>query len=122
MHRDSSPPEADCTALLTDQTRRQICAILMTPDPPLAVRDLAAELAARLLDVPPREVSAEQRRKRVIQLHHHQLPKLADHGLIEYSRSCHTIRLTTAGIETLTAATDSHPPSSRLAAAPQCDD
>jgi len=99
------PTQTD--VLLADSTRRLICAILATPDPPRTVRDLAVELAARSLDVPPRAVTTDQRRRRQIQLHHHQLPKLADHGLINYSRSGRTATIIPAGVDALAAVTDS---------------
>lgn len=102
-----SPSQSDRVGLLADATRRRICAILTSTDPPRTVRDLAVELAARVLDIPPRAVTAEQRRRQQIRLHHHQLPKLDDYGLVSYNRSRRTVTITPAGRNALTAVDDS---------------
>lgn len=39
----------------------------------------------------------EQYQQAAIELHHHRLPKLADHGIIEYSRSSQLVSITPAG-------------------------
>ena len=101
------PSQSDRVGLLADSTRRRICAILTTADPPRTERDLAVELVARAADIPPREVSREQRRRRQLRLYHHQLPKLADYGLVSYSRSRRTVAITPAGRDALAAAVES---------------
>lgn len=117
MSRNISAIQTDHAVLRTDPLRRRICAILATPDPPLSVRDLAVELAAQSCCIPPRPVTAFQRRRHQIQLHHHQLPKLADNGLVSYNHSRRTVRITPAGTETLTAGTDSQTRPPRVAVA-----
>jgi hypothetical protein len=107
----STPPHhttTDCVELLADPTRRRICAILSSPDPPVSERDLAVELAIRFLDRPAADITAEQRRQQRIQLHHHQLPKLADHGLIVYDQSTRTVSITAEGYEALAASTNTY--------------
>lgn len=94
-------PKTDRVRLLMDPTRRRICSILTDPDPPVSERDLAIELATRCLETPPSEITDTERRKYLIQLHHHQLPKLAAHGLIVYDRSTHTVAITATGCDTL---------------------
>lgn len=105
----SIPPHhstTDRVELLSDPTRRRICSILSSPDPPVSERDLAVELATRFLDRPAADITADQRRQQQIHLHHHQLPKLADHGLIVYDQSTRTVSITAEGYETLVAYTD----------------
>ena len=96
----------DYVELLSDPTRRRICSILSSPDPPVSERDLAVELAIRFLDRPAADITAEQRRQQRIQLHHHQLPKLADYGLIVYDQPTQTVSITAEGYEALSAYTD----------------
>ena len=79
---------------------------LSSPDPPVSERDLAVELAIRFLDRPAADITAEQRRQQRIQLHHHQLPKLADYGLIVYDQPTQTVSITAEGYEALSAYTD----------------
>lgn len=105
----SSPPTTERVALLTDQTRRRICSILSDPDPPVSERDLAVELAMRCLDKPATEITADERRHYLIQLHHHQLPKLADYGLITYDRSTRTVSITAAGCDALDSTLNTRP-------------
>ncbi|MEA1930058.1 MAG: hypothetical protein U9O06_00705 [Euryarchaeota archaeon] len=101
-------PTTDCAELLSDPTRRRVCSILSSPDPPVSERDLAVELATRFLDRPAADITPEQRRQQQISLHHHQLPKLADHGLIVYDQTTRTVSLTAEGYEALAASTDTH--------------
>jgi len=99
------PPHADRLALLSDPTRRRICAILSSPDPPVSERDLAVELATRCLGTTAADITDRQRRRYRVQLRHHQLPKLADYGLLAYDQSTGTVSLTTVGAEALAAHT-----------------
>jgi len=104
-----TPPyhtNTDCIELLSDPTRRRICSILSSPDPPVSERDLAVELAIRFLDRPAADITPNQRRQQQIHLHHHQLPKLADHGLVVYDQSTRTVSITAEGYETLATYTD----------------
>lgn len=101
----SLPTHTDRLALLSDPTRRRICAILSSPDPPVSERDLAVELATRCLDRPAAEITDDQRRRHRIRLRHHQLPKLADYGLVVSDQSTGTVSLTAAGAEALAAHT-----------------
>ena len=100
-----SPTHTDRLALLSDPTRRRICTILCTPDPPVSERDLAVELATRCLDRPAAEITDAQRRQQRVRLRHHQLPKLADYGLLVYDQSTEMVSLTDAGAEALAAHT-----------------
>ena len=101
MPASTPSTNSDCRTLLSDPTRRRICAILSSPDPPVSERDLAVELAARCLGVPAAEITTAQRRRQRIQLRHHQLPKLADYGLIIYDQSTETVSITADGYEAL---------------------
>lgn len=103
MSAPTHPTDRPHLELLSDPTRRRICSILSNPDPPVAERDLAIELATRFLDRPAVDITAEQRRQQQIQLRHHQLPKLADYGLVTYDRATRTVSITPAGERTLAA-------------------
>jgi len=83
--------------------------ILSSSDPPVSERDLAVELAARRLDIPAAEVTTDQRRRNRIQLRHHQLPKLADYGLIVFDRSTETVSITVDGYEALVDHPETNP-------------
>lgn len=100
--------QTDRVSQLSDQTRRRICSILADPDPPVSERDLGVELATRCLGVPAAEITTAQRRQFLIQLHHHQLPKLADYGLVGYDRSTRIVSITPAGRAALAAVTDEY--------------
>ncbi|ATW87657.1 hypothetical protein halTADL_0861 [Halohasta litchfieldiae] len=106
MSNSHPPTQTDASTLLTDTIRRRICSILTDPDPPVSERDLAGELAARCLDTPANEITPDQRQQQLIQLHHHQLPKLADYGLVTYDQSMRTVSITDAGREALAAVSD----------------
>lgn len=70
------------------------------------MRDLAVELATHCLDKPANQITAEQRHQQLVRLHHHQLPKLADHGLVVYDGSTRTVSITSEGSEALAALTE----------------
>jgi len=108
MSRTPTSTDTDRVSLLADPTRRAICSILTDPDPPISERDLAGELAAHSLDKPANQITDGERQQQLIRLHHHQLPKLADHGLVVYDRSTRTVSITPEGSAALTAVT--HPP------------
>jgi len=97
MSHTNTPSKTDRVCLLADPTRRRICSILTDPDPPVSERDLAVELATRCLDTSPSEITDTQRRKYLLRIYHHQLPKLADYGLITYDRSTSMVAITTSG-------------------------
>ncbi len=92
-----SPSPAAAIAILADPDNERLCEILTSPDPPVSPHDLAIELAAATAGRSPRDVSDEQYQQAAIKLHHHRLPKLADHGIIEYSRSSQLVSITPAG-------------------------
>lgn len=108
----------DRVSLLSDQTRQRICSILADPDPPVSERDLAVELATQCLGVSAAEVTPAQRRQFLIQLHHHQLPKLADYGLIVYDRATRIVSITPAGSAALDAVSGTHHESTTVSSIP----
>ena len=105
MSGSPPPTQTDRVTLLSDSTRRQICSILTDPDPPVSERDLAIELATRCHDASAADITPSQRRQQLIELHHHQLPKLADYGLICYNRPTRTVSITAAGCEAVETVT-----------------
>lgn len=56
-------------------------------DTPLTVKDLAVEIIRAQRDGSAEEISKEQVEQVHAMLHHHHVPKLVDHGLVEYDES-----------------------------------
>lgn len=69
---------------LADERRRGVLAILENADAPLAVADLALEIARREHDDGVSDESYETAEQLRISLYHCHLPKLADAGLVDY--------------------------------------
>ena len=83
----------DIFKLLADSQRRQILTYLIqNADRPVPLEALLEELM-RQTDISETDKSTERERL-LIQLHHHQLPKLADYGMIEYNESLQLISYT----------------------------
>lgn len=72
--------------VLSDSRRRFILTYLQEHDTPMALMDVVDELAtweheADITDIPAKEVSSIS-----ISLYHRHLPKMADAGIVEYTR------------------------------------
>lgn len=83
---------ADLGALTTDEElrilsrsrRRHAIAYLEAADGAVTTEKLATELAALSANKRPADVTGDERRRVLIELHHNHLPRLHDHGLVEY--------------------------------------
>lgn len=80
--RTAEPLERDYYRLLADDRRRTVLGILTEREPPITLRALAEEVAARESDVGGRETDLVDRIR--VELHHVHLPVLAENDLIEY--------------------------------------
>lgn len=80
----SSPGDDKClfSTILTEQSHH-ILAILAEEPRPLTDRDLAVQLSGREEDKPITELSVDEIRRRLIELHHRYLPKLEALGWID---------------------------------------
>lgn len=78
----------DC---LTDPFRRLVV-YYCREERVATVEELATQIAARDSDVPPREVSDDQRKKYEIRLVHTHLPRLTSSKIIEYDQRSQTVR------------------------------
>lgn len=81
--------------VLADPQRRHLLTLLMTTTEPVSINKLSTQLAAhtQTRQTPTIESSAQgnEEQRRQIRLHHVHLPKLADHGLIEYDSTAQTV-------------------------------
>ncbi|MDS0297591.1 permease [Halogeometricum sp. S1BR25-6] len=92
-----SPPQDACYDVLADRRRRYAVESLGECQTPMAVADLADEVAAREHAAPLADVSDEERERVLISLHHLHLPKLADWEVVEYARERGNVSLTPEG-------------------------
>lgn len=70
--------------LLADSRRRIAVSVLAERESPVALVDLARDVAARENETDPRDVPADRVESVAVSLHHRHLPKLADHGVVTY--------------------------------------
>ncbi|WP_425556750.1 DUF7344 domain-containing protein [Haladaptatus pallidirubidus] len=78
--------------LLADTQRRQILRYLIAnADQPVPIEALMEHIYISACNVTSETMQATDRDRLLIQLHHLQLPKLADYGLIEYNTSLQLI-------------------------------
>ncbi|WP_435157922.1 DUF7344 domain-containing protein [Haladaptatus sp. DFWS20] len=99
-----SPPDDDdqrCSLdellkLVADPQRRQILRYLIAnADQPVPLEALVEHLGTHIPgDAPTDTPDATDRERLLIQLHHLQLPKLADYGIIEYNSSFQLVSYT----------------------------
>lgn len=81
-------PDADARELdrlfeaLDDERRRLVIRILYQNRNPIAITDVARELASIEVGVRPDEVSGRQRKRRYLSLYRSVLPKLTRHGIV----------------------------------------
>ena len=92
-----SPTQEVFYGVLADRRRRYVVESLGECQTPIAVADLAGEVATRERAAPTAEISAEERERVSISLHHVHLPKLADWNVVEYDRERREVALSTEG-------------------------
>lgn len=79
--------------LLAHPRRRFVLALLERRAEPVALEELAEELARRELDEPDGEIPDGETRPRLIALYHVHLPRMVDVGVVELDRDCDTVSL-----------------------------
>ena len=90
-HRMNEWPPDVVVEALAHQRRRYI--LLCLNEEPLALADLAKEVAARETDISI-DPSTDAVEHVYISLYHHHVPKLADAGLVQYDRGTMMVELT----------------------------
>ncbi|WP_137287428.1 DUF7344 domain-containing protein [Halorussus salinisoli] len=85
--------------LLGDGQRRRALAALRESDGAMSLTDLAAETVARVEDVDPSEVTADQRERTATMLHHSHLPRLEDAAVVEYDPATGEVELTGVAVD-----------------------
>lgn len=84
-------------AVLADSRRRFVLACLDEYATPMALADVADELATWELDVAIAEVPATEVKTIYIALYHVHIPKMEAAGMVEYSQKRDAVRLTDDG-------------------------
>lgn len=79
-------PQSDCFDILADQRRCYLIDCLQECETPIALTDLAEEVAIRENDSPGTDVPAQHAERIATSLHHVHIPRLADAGVVEYDR------------------------------------
>ncbi|AZH26282.1 DUF7344 domain-containing protein [Haloplanus aerogenes] len=94
---DRSPPERlskdTIFSMLSNQRRRYVLYHLNREPGPVALRDLAEQIAAWENDVDVADLDYKQRKRAYTSLHQTHLPKLDDVGIVDYDRDGGTITL-----------------------------
>lgn len=84
----------DLFHLLSNQRRRATLGYLHGRDEPVDMRDLAERIAAWEHEKPVAQLRSKERQRVYIALYQSHLPKLNDHGVIEYNRPRGIVRRT----------------------------
>lgn len=94
LDRDRLDGREDVQAVraVLERRRRRVLLAVVTEHGPVTTRDLAIQVAARIHDVAPSAVSAEQRRSIAISLHHVDVPKLVALGVLAVDDDVDRIR------------------------------
>lgn len=81
--------------VLADQRRRYALECLLEFRTPIALADLASEVASRELETPVPDIPAEEVKRVYISLYHSHVPKMADANIVEYTQEQDTVALST---------------------------
>lgn len=87
----------DVLDILASQRRRYILHCLQTHALPLALADVADEVAVYEHDTDITDISAEEVKRVYISLYHTHIPKLAERGLVTYSQDRDLVTLSDNG-------------------------
>ena len=79
---------------LSHSRRRHVLDCLNESERPLALADLAEDVADRETDAPRAEIADEAVTDVHVALHHNHVPKLVDAGLVDYDRERNVVALT----------------------------
>lgn len=86
--RDERPEEiSDSLSILASERRRHVLTIVDEHGEPLALADVADEVAIRESGRPLTELSAQRVARVYTSLYHDHLPRLQDAGLLEYDQN-----------------------------------
>jgi DNA-binding transcriptional ArsR family regulator len=83
--------------LLSNRRRRLVLRYLRASSGPVAMRDLAAQVAAWENDIDPQAVTYKQRKRVYTSLYQSHLPKMRDSNVVEYDRNRGHVALTELG-------------------------
>lgn len=83
--------------LISQPMRRALLACLDQRDVPLAVADVSKEIVQRISDTPGGEVTEDEAEHCYLSLHHRDIPKLADYGIVRMNHEENTVELTARG-------------------------
>ncbi len=87
----------DFFEILASPRRRYILHCLRTHDSPLALADVADEVAVYENESNITDISAEEIKRVYISLYHTHIPKLAERGLVTYSQERDLVTLSETG-------------------------
>ncbi|WP_225333321.1 DUF7344 domain-containing protein [Halomicrobium urmianum] len=85
--------------VLSNQRRRRVLDCLREYETPIALADLADEVAVREYDSPVTEIPAEEVKEIYVSLYHVHVPRIADADLIEYDQEDDLVTLLDDGQE-----------------------
>ena len=77
--------------LLSHDRRRRAIEYVEAAPGPVDIDELAAHVAAETAEKTEEELTEDEKRRMLIELHHNHLPKLADHGILTYDQASGTI-------------------------------
>lgn len=83
--------------LLAEPHRRLALQVLSEGTAPLALADLATEIAAREEDEPAYTVDQDRTKRVLVSLYHCHIPKLSDAGVVDYDATRRTVELSDTG-------------------------
>lgn len=83
--------------LISQPMRRALLACLYQRDVPLAVADVSKEIVQRATDKRGEEVSEAEAEHCYLSLHHRDIPKLAEYGVVTMNHEENTVELTARG-------------------------
>jgi hypothetical protein len=79
--------------LLSNHRRRMVLYYLRTNGGSVDVQELATEIAAMENDVPPDELTSQQRKRVYVSLYQTHLPKMAELNTVDYDKDAGVVRL-----------------------------
>lgn len=97
---DRSPPDRNgeaLAAMLADPHCRHLVSYLRETDGPATVATVSTYVVAQITGTAPDNVPSDVQRRVQTWLHHGQLPKLADHGVVAFDPDDGTVELAAEG-------------------------
>lgn len=91
---DETPSNDDLYELLSDRRRRYALHYLLQRDEPVAVGELAEQVAAWENDKPVAQLDSQERKRVYIALYQSHLSRLDDEGLVDYDEAAGTVTVT----------------------------